>query len=61
LRQLSEQRGVGAAKYIHPLRLALTGRGASPPIFDVAAVLGKDQTLQRLDRFIARIPELMGA
>lgn len=52
LRALAESRGVSAAKLIHPLRLALTGRGASPPIFDVVAVLGKEQTLSRLDRLI---------
>src|SRR5947207_2100637 len=53
LRALAESLGVGAAKLIHPLRLALTGKGASPPIFDVAVVLGKAKTLRRLERFIA--------
>jgi glutamyl-tRNA synthetase len=52
LRKLAEERGVSAAKLIHPLRLALTGRGASPPIFDVAVILGKDRTLRRIDRLI---------
>jgi glutamyl-tRNA synthetase len=56
LRALAESRGLGAAKYIHPLRLALTGRGASPPIFDVAVVLGKERTLARLQRLIDRLP-----
>lgn len=59
LRELAERRGVGAATYIHPLRLALTGRGASPPIFDVAAVLGRDRSLARLDRFIDALPGLV--
>jgi glutamyl-tRNA synthetase len=58
LRALAEQQGAGAAKLIHPLRLALTGRGASPGIFDVAVVLGKERTLARLQRFIERLPEL---
>ncbi|HVR43787.1 MAG TPA: glutamate--tRNA ligase [Thermoanaerobaculia bacterium] len=58
LRALAEARGVAAAKYIHPLRLALTGRGASPPIFDVIDVLGREKTLARLDRLLARIPAL---
>src|SRR5207237_7670581 len=31
LRKLAESQGVSAAKLIHPLRLALTGKGASPP------------------------------
>jgi glutamyl/glutaminyl-tRNA synthetase len=52
LRNLAESRGVSAAKLIHPLRLALTGRGASPPIFDVAVVMGKERTLRRLKRLI---------
>jgi len=52
LRSLAESRGSSAAKYIHPLRLALTGRGASPPIFDVAVLLGKERTLARLKRLL---------
>jgi glutamyl-tRNA synthetase len=52
LRALAEARGVSAAKLIHPLRLALTGRGASPGIFEVAVVLGKEKTLARLQRLI---------
>lgn len=58
LRDLASTLEIGAGKLIHPLRLALTGRGASPPIFDVAAVLGKERTLRRLQRFIERLPEL---
>jgi glutamyl-tRNA synthetase len=31
-----------------PLRAALTGRSTSPGIFEVLAVLGKDESLARL-------------
>jgi glutamyl-tRNA synthetase len=31
-----------------PARVALTGRTASPPLFDVMAVLGKERTVARL-------------
>ncbi|HET7435602.1 MAG TPA: glutamate--tRNA ligase [Thermoanaerobaculia bacterium] len=55
LRALAESHGVSAAKFIHPLRLALTGRGASPPIFDVAVVLGRERTLARLKRLIDKL------
>jgi glutamyl-tRNA synthetase len=58
LRRLAEAQGISAAKLIHPLRLALTGKGASPPIFDVAVVLGKERTLWRLQRLIERLPQL---
>jgi glutamyl-tRNA synthetase len=53
LRSLAELRGLGAGKLIHPLRVALTGKTASPPIFDVAVVLGRERTLRRLERLIA--------
>ncbi|HEY0143315.1 MAG TPA: glutamate--tRNA ligase [Thermoanaerobaculia bacterium] len=58
LRALAESKGVSAGKLIHPLRLALTGRGASPPIFDVAVVLGKERSLKRLRRLIEQLPTL---
>ncbi|HEY0159412.1 MAG TPA: glutamate--tRNA ligase [Thermoanaerobaculia bacterium] len=58
LRALAESRGLSAGKLIHPLRLALTGRGSSPPVFDVAVVLGKERSLRRLQRLIDRLPSL---
>lgn len=59
LRALAESRGVSAGKLIHPLRLALTGRGSSPPVFDVAVVLGKERSLRRLRRLIDRLASLV--
>jgi glutamyl-tRNA synthetase len=32
-----------------PLRAALTGRAVSPPVFDVMAVLGRAETLARIE------------
>lgn len=61
LRLFAESKGLSAGKLIHPLRLALTGRGASPPIFDVAAVLGKERTLRRLGRLIEMLPTLQSS
>jgi len=50
LRALAESLGVAAGKLIHPARVALTGRAASPGIFEVMALLGKDATVSRLRR-----------
>jgi len=50
LRGLSEEMGVGAGKLIHPLRVALTGQSASPGIFEVLVLLGRDRSLERVDR-----------
>ena len=59
LRTLAEKRGISAGKLIHPLRLALTGKAVSPPVFDVAAILGKERTLTRLDRMLERLPSVV--
>ncbi|MFA6958817.1 MAG: glutamate--tRNA ligase [Thermoanaerobaculia bacterium] len=55
VRALGEAKGLGAGKYIHPLRVALVGRVSSPPIFDVAVGLGREATLARLDELVRRI------
>jgi len=59
LRKLADSSGVSAGKLIHPLRLALTGKGSSPPIFDVAVLLGKERSLLRLRRLIENLPQLI--
>lgn len=55
LRNRAEAEGMGAGKLIHPLRVALTGSGASPGIFEVAVLLGRDRTLARLKGAIDRL------
>lgn len=53
MRALAESRGVGAGALFQPLRVALTGSGASPGIFDVLVLLGRDVSLKRLDAALA--------
>ena len=53
LRQLAEQEGVGAGKLIHPLRVAVVGNSASPGIFDVMKLLGRDRTVRRINDALA--------
>ena len=48
LRQLAEARGVKAAALIHATRLAVTGRGASPGLFEVLELVGGERTVARL-------------
>ena len=50
LRGLPEQLGIGAGKAFQPLRVAVTGSSVSPPLFESIAALGRERTLQRLDR-----------
>ena len=44
----AERAGLKLGAVAQPLRAALTGRTTSPPIFDVLAVLGRDESLARL-------------
>ncbi len=39
-----------------PLRIALTGKKASPGPFEILAILGKDRGLRRIERALAKIP-----
>ncbi len=55
LRGLAAELGVGAGKVFQPLRLALTGSGASPGIFDVLLILGRERSLRRVGRAVGRI------
>ncbi|MET0251518.1 MAG: glutamate--tRNA ligase [Novosphingobium sp.] len=48
LKAAAEQRGLGLGKLAQPLRAALTGQTTSPGIFDVLALLGRDEALARL-------------
>ena len=47
LRSVAEARGVKAASLIHAVRVALTGRSASPGLFEVAAFLGRARVASR--------------
>jgi glutamyl-tRNA synthetase len=54
VRLYAEESGAKLGQVAQPLRAALTGRGTSPGIFDVLAVLGRDESLARLrDRMTA--------
>ena len=55
LRALAAERGVGAGKVFQPLRVALTGTSASPGIFDVLLILGRERSLARVERAVAHI------
>ncbi len=48
VRTVAEQAGVGLGKVAQPLRAALTGRGTSPGIFDVLVLLGREESLARV-------------
>jgi len=48
----AEARGLGLGKVAQPVRVALTGGTASPGMYDVVQILGREETLRRLDQAI---------
>ena len=55
VRAYAEELGLSAGKLIHPTRLALTGFGVSPGLFEVMALLGKEKVVARLKRAVSII------
>jgi nondiscriminating glutamyl-tRNA synthetase len=50
LRELAEARGWKAGDLFMAVRVAVTGRTATPPLFDTLVALGRDRALTRIDR-----------
>ena len=57
LRALAEARGWKVGDLFMAIRVAVTGRTATPPLFDTLVALGQDRTLERLDRAIERLAD----
>jgi glutamyl-tRNA synthetase len=49
LRTLAEERGWKAGDLFMAIRVATTGRTATPPLFDTLVALGRERTLARID------------
>jgi glutamyl-tRNA synthetase len=54
LRSIVDQTGEKPNKVFQPLRVAISGSTVSPGIFESVAVLGRDETLARVDDALAR-------
>ena len=53
-KRIVEEDGLKMGQLAQPVRVALTGRTASPGLFEVIDLLGRTRTLLRLDQAIAR-------
>jgi len=54
LRRLAEEKQVGLGKVAQPLRVAICGTTVSMPIFDSVEMLGKENTLARIDNTLRK-------
>jgi glutamyl-tRNA synthetase len=55
LRRTAEELGIGTGKLIHPVRLAVSGVGGGPGVFDILYIIGKEKTLNRLNKAIEKL------
>src|SRR5215471_1095454 len=55
LRSMAERLSIGLGKIAQPLRVAVTGGTASPGIGETLEIVGRDETLRRIDTAMARI------
>lgn len=53
-KQVVDEQGMKMGQLAQPVRVALTGRTASPGLFDVMEVLGRDRALARLKKGVER-------
>jgi glutamyl-tRNA synthetase len=55
LHRIAESLKIKQGDLIHPLRLAVSGMGAGPGLYDILVILGKDETLRRIHLAIERM------
>ncbi|MCC6490402.1 MAG: glutamate--tRNA ligase [Candidatus Hydrogenedentes bacterium] len=58
---LVEKTGVALGQFVHPTRLALTGKSVGPGLFELTELLGKDTALARMQRAIEFVRARGGA
>ena len=61
LRELAQQRGWKPGDLFMAIRVAITGRTATPPLFDTMVALGRARTLDRLDAAAGMLRERLPA
>lgn len=55
---LAEKSEVGMGQFIHPARLALTGKSVGPGLFELAELMGREDCVERLGRALAYVEAL---
>jgi glutamyl-tRNA synthetase len=55
VRTYAEAKGISAGKLIHPIRLAVSGVGMGPSLFELLETIGKQEVLGRIDYAIKNV------
>jgi glutamyl-tRNA synthetase len=51
----AEELGIGKGKLIHPVRLAVSGIGTGPGVYDLLFILGKEEVIKRINHALETI------
>jgi glutamyl-tRNA synthetase len=52
VKDYTEKHSIGFGKVATPLRLLIVGSGTGPHLFDILDMIGKDETIKRIDQGI---------
>ena len=55
LKRTAESLKIGNGELIHPLRLALSGVGEGPGVYEIVSIIGKEETIKRINSAIENI------
>jgi len=55
LKGVAEKRGLKLGKVAQPLRVAVTGSDASPPMHETLTIIGKERVMARIDAMLKRL------
>jgi glutamyl-tRNA synthetase len=55
-----EQHQLGFGKIATPLRLLIVGSGVGPHLFDIMELIGKEETIKRIETGLERITRQLG-
>jgi glutamyl-tRNA synthetase len=51
----ANQLNVGKGKLIHPLRIAVSGVGEGPGVYDIISIIGKEETISRINKALIKL------
>jgi len=60
LRSAAKEMGLKPGQMFQPIRVAVTGRTASPPLFETLEVLGRETAVKRMEQAIHRMEQRAG-
>ncbi|PKL89462.1 MAG: glutamate--tRNA ligase [Ignavibacteriae bacterium HGW-Ignavibacteriae-2] len=55
LKKVAEELNIGGGKLIHPVRLAVSGIGVGPGLYEILEILGKEEVIKRIKTAIDKI------